>query len=239
MINEIEICLERFFSSFYNLYRNDYAKLVDILLRAYDERGTNGLSGIDNLLVKNLAKIINTLRLIKVDTLNKMKEFILNHCTEYHSIYVIDCLGLPELYALWCEASKLGLIPILRVFINTRANTRAFKEVFGVESLRQVAERAGGLAYRRLDELLHHKRWLAIFSGTTSREEFMRLLIDRINYLLSIRSLLVRSGTMILTDHGYDIVCINTRYIAEHSHIPKSKLALAKLASVLLLKRPG
>lgn len=231
MSNEISKYLQKFFNSFYSKYKHNYRKFIDVFLRAY-ERDTRGLSDIDKLLVKDLNSIINMLRAVRIDTLHEMRDFILRYRINYKYVYVVDCLGLPELYALWCRASKVGFMPIVRVFVNQKATTRAFKEVFGDETLGQVAEDVGGLVFRKLDTLLHSE----IFKELKSRNESVELLVGRMRYVVSLLPLM-KDNIMIFSDHGYDVIRIDSKYIAKHTHIRRTRIALAKLAPVMLLKR--
>jgi len=229
MSSEIERSLQKLFNSFYNIYKNNYEDFVDIFLRAY-EHELHGLPDVKRLFVEDLINIIDMLRVVRIDTLHEMKDFIERYRANYRYIYVVDCLGLPELYALQCRASETGLINITRIFINQEATTRALKEVFGVETLSHVAEDVNGMVFRRLDTKLHEK-----FKEPKSRKEILDLLIGRMKYIISLS--LEEGNTMIFSDHGYDVIHTDSKYTAEHAHIHKTKVALAKLAPVILLKR--
>jgi len=227
---EIEERIRTFFNSFYNIYRCDYRKFIDLFLNAY-ERDVQSLTNIEKGLVENLINIIDMLRTVRKDTIHEMKDFIMRYRFNYRHVYVVDCLGLPELYALWCNAVDKKLIPIVKVFINVEATTKAFKEVFESETMGYVAKDVDGIVFRRLDSRLHET-----FDKLKTREELINLLVARMNYM--ILSLPIgKEDTMIFADHGYDIERLNSKYIAKHTYIRKLKVALSKLAPVMLLKK--
>ncbi len=227
----IEDRLMRFFESFHSIYKDNYRRLAEILLRAY-EGDVRGLSATDRMLVNDLLEVIRELRIARSSTLHEMRDFILRSSPGYDYVYVVDALGLPELYGLWCEAGKVKLIPILKLFVNSEANTRAFKEVFGCEDLACVAGASQGMVLKKMDVLIHD-----IMSGESrSRYEIIDLIVARVKHV-TLELPLVKGNTMILSDHGYDIVRVNSRYIATHTHGHRTPLALAKIAPVILLKR--
>jgi len=223
----------KLFNTFHSRFKCDYKKFVDIVLRAY-ESNLYGLSSEERLLVKYLINIINELRAWNADTLNEMKNFVEKYRSNYRQTYVVDCLGLPDIYAIWCEACEKGLIGEVKVFINRKATTSALKEAFGAETLTDVAIHTDGIVLRKFDTLLHSE----IFREPKSRSEFVNLLVERMKYAASQLLSLAEKNTMILSDHGYDIISHNSMYVAKHTRIPRTKIALARLAPVVLLKQP-
>jgi len=230
--SEVERRIHRLFNSFLNLYGDDYGKFADILLRAY-EGNTSGLQPVGRLLVEELADLIALLRALSIDTLGELERFVEAHRSEY-GIYVLDCLGLPELYALWHRARKASFVPVIRVFINRETRTEAFKRVFSSETMSGVAEKVSGTVFRKLDEQVHSADFLG---EPRNREEFLSLLVGRMRYAVSHFSF-ANVNVMILSDHGYDVVRVGSKYVARHTHLDRSRAALAKLAPVLMLKKP-
>jgi len=229
---EVERTLLKFFNTFHSTFNCNYKKLTDIFLRAY-ERDLYGSPSIERLLIEYLVRAIDAFRGWSTDTLHEMRNFVEHYRGNYKRICVVDCLGLPELYAIWCEAYERGFIVEVKVFVNRKAITKAFEEVFGVETLTDAARHTDGIVLRRLDTLLHSE----MFREPRDRNEFANLLIGRMKYVASLLLSLVEGDTMILSDHGYDIISLNSKYVAKHTHIPKSKIALARLAPVVLLKQ--
>jgi len=230
---EIEKLILKFFITFHNTFKCNYRKLADILLLAY-KHDLHRLSSLEFLPAKYLVQLINMLRAQNADTLNAMRDFVKQHRSEYREAYIVDCLGFPELYAIWCEACEKGFLVEVKVFINRDATTRALKEVFNAETLDAVAQLIDGMVLRRLDTLLHSE----LFSIPREDAEFKNLLVERMKYAAMTLLSLVRDRAIILSDHGYDVLNIDSKYVAMHMHMPRSKIALAKLAPLVLLKKP-
>ena len=227
----VEERLMKFFNSFHNIYRDNYRRRVELLLVAY-EGDVKGISAIDRKLVNNLLEVMRELRTARGSTLHKMRDFILKYRDNYDFIYVVDGLGLPELYGLWCEAGKKRLLPVLKVFVNMEASTRAFKEVFKCEDLACVAREVQGMVLKKTDVLIHD----VMSEEPRSQDEIINLIVARVKYV-TLELPLVEGNTMILSDHGYDIVRVNSKYIVTHTRDRGAHLILAKIAPVVLLKR--
>lgn len=229
MASKIEDHIYEFFNSFYNVYRLNYKKFADLFLTAYEHTPT-ALNSIEMMIIKTLNSLMNAARAEIGNALDEMVEFVKSYRSEYSYIYVIDCIGLPDLYALWSSATEKRLIPIVKIFINQEAKTISFKEAFGAESMKQVATIFSGQVFRKPDEMLHSE----MFAKPRDRSEFVKLLAWRMKYIASMLPL--DKSTMILSDHGYDVLREGSKYVASHVNIPKAKKALAKLAPVILLK---
>jgi len=227
---EAELHLLKLFNTFRSLFGCDYRRFADVFLRAY-EYDVRGLSGAEQLLVEYLAEMIKAFRALDVDTVGEMNSFVERYRNIYRYVYVVDCLGLPELYAVWCEAGRRGFAVEVKVFVNRDASTKAFKGVFGAGSMADVAKGIDGMVLKRLD------KWIHLDEEPKTRDELVSWLVGRMMYAASILLSLAGGNTMILSDHGYDVVRLDSKYAAKHTHIPKTKLALAKLAPALMLKR--
>ena len=235
-INEIEPRLKALLNSICTIHKRNYEKFVDILLRAYD-RDLQGLQPLDRGFVEDLADLMATLRAVRTDTLHELKNFIDSYRNDYKYVYVVDCLGLPDLYALMCSIDNVKFN--FRIFINQRTNTQAFKNAFASETMADVAKMLSGLVIRRLDTSLHEISE-KMSSGGLNRNEVLNIIVGRMNYVSSLLASLMthmRAKTMIVTDHGYDVIRIDSKYIINHVFTPNIKPILAKLALVVLLKK--
>jgi len=228
MATELEGRLQDLFNSFYNLYGRNFRKFVDLFLRAY-ERNVKWLNNIDRSLFEDLADIMDMLRLANRSTLHEMRAFLEGIKSHYSYAYFVDCLGLPELYALWHKAVDLGLVPILRAYINIEADTAAFKREFGAKTTAEVASLFKGFALRRLDTRLHE-----LLGKPKTFEKLRDEILSRMEYVVA--SLPIgREDIIVFTDHGYDVFRTNSMYYAKHVH--ERDAAFSKLASVLILKK--
>jgi len=97
-----------------------------------------------------------------------------------------------------------------------------------------VAEKVSGRVFRKLDEQVHSTDFLG---KPYDRGEFLSLLVGRMRYAVSHFSF-TKNNVMMLSDHGYDVVRVGSKYVARHTHLDRSRAALAKLAPVLMLKKP-
>lgn len=225
-LSDLEVRIHQFFTSFYSLYKNNYRLFVEIFLRGIDEDIRN-LPEQNRFLVNSVAEIIRILRVINYDTLSEMREFVEKHRSSYRYVIVVDCLGIPDMYALWSLAYRKGFMPIVKTFINIKAITQSFKEIFGADRMADVASSLHGLIIKRLDTLLHTD----MPPGGLTRENLISILIKRMAY---VSTLPLERKTMVLSDHGYDIERFNSLYVISHGYVKGS--VLAKLAPVILIK---
>lgn len=227
-VKNLEEDLNRFLNSFFNLYRDDYRKFVEIFIRSI-EGDKSSLTGIDLNLVEHLMRIVQTIQGVNTDTLLDMRTFVEKYRGDYSYIYVVDCLGLPDIYALFYVACKRGFMANLKIFINIKGVTEPFKRAFDAETLSQVATSLQGLVIRRPDAILHSD----VFAKPHNREELIRALVGRMKYVVTLIPL--EKPTLVLSDHGYDIVREDTSYFIKHAHVKRP--IFTKLAPALLLKR--
>ncbi|MEM4677408.1 MAG: hypothetical protein QXY55_05925 [Candidatus Korarchaeota archaeon] len=225
-LSDLEVRIHQFFTSFYNLYKNNYRLFVEIFLRGIDEDVRN-LPEQNRLLANLVAEIIRILRTINYDTLSEMREFVEKHRSSYRYVIVVDCLGIPDMYALWSSANRKGLMPLVKTFINIKAITQSFKEKFGADTMADVASSLRGLVIKRLDTFLHTE----MPPGGLTRDNLIFMLVKRMAYVSTI---LLEKDTMVLSDHGYDIKRSNSLYVISHGYVKES--VLAKLAPVILIK---
>ena len=232
--SSIEQKLWSLLRSFREYYRCDYRKFADSLLRAYDN-DLQGLQPLDKRLVKGLADLISTLKYVRKHTLDEMRNFVERYKNDYEYIYVVDCLGLPDLYALMCSVDESKFNVIMRIFINQRTNTQAFKDAFASETMADAARTLGGLVIRILDTSLHEIEEKTN-NGELNRNEVLNIIVGRMKYVSSLLAPHMMIKTMIVTDHGYDVMRRGSGYIINHVFPSNIRPALAKLAPVILLK---
>lgn len=211
------------------MYKDNYQKFVELFLRSIDEGSKRDLSNLDSILVNYLMNIIHILRNTNTDTLSDMKMFIEKYRKDYSYLYVIDCLGLPDLYALWFTSNKKGFTPLVKTFINIEATTKTFKEVFSAGTMVQVAIGLQGMVIKRLDTFTHSD----MFARPHNREDLVKALITRMKYVEKLIPL--EGATMIISDHGFDIVRKDSLYVIQHGHT--KRMIFAKLALIMLVKK--
>lgn len=220
----IEERIIRLFNTFYHAHKCDFRLFADLFVRSY-EGDTRRLSPVDARFVEELSSLISELALAGNSTLPKLAELIKE--VEARRIYVVDCLGLPDLYAIWCHVNKS--IIVVRAFINPQAVTQTFKEVFGARTMAGVAASLGGLVLKSLDTMIHSEafKW-------QDRNSLVGAIAARADYVRSYLGPLAEPGTVFISDHGYDAVKDGNRYAAAHAGLQKPKLA--KLSSLVAIK---
>jgi len=131
----------------------------------------------------------------EVDSVNLLRNLISGR-KAIEKAYLIDDLGLPEIYAL---AKNFGYSNLsLKVMINEVGNTQTFKNIFGVNYMNELSRILGAQLITRQDRLVHE-----IFSRWVSYDELLRLM----EKLLPTRLLEIidAAPAIIIADHGYDI----------------------------------
>lgn len=110
--------------------------------------------------------------------------------------YLVDDLGLPEIYAL---AKNFGYSNLsLKVIINEVGNTQTFKNIFGVNYMNELSRILGAQLITGQDRFIHE-----IFSRWFGYDE----LLSTMEKLLGKRLLEIieRASAIIIADHGYDV----------------------------------
>jgi hypothetical protein len=123
--------------------------------------------------------------------------------------YLIDDLGLPEIYSLTKNFGYLNLS--IKVVINKVGNTQTFKNVFGVNYMVELARILGAQLITKQDYYIHET-----FSQWFSYDELLKTM----DKLLNRRLLeLIKSGpAIIIADHGYDIEHVAGYYRLCHGY---------------------
>jgi len=157
-----------------------------------------------------------------------------------YNVYVVDCLGLPELYWIYYYASqKYGETCIdVNGYINEKALTSEFTETFEARSMLEVADMYRGHRFKPLDTAVHKKLGtpmrIEMFLDTAEAvllravKRFFTPFLDGIERML------------IVSDHGYDVYCEDGKYYATHiKHRPAVPLenlpSLSKLSVMLTI----
>ncbi len=128
---------------------------------------------------------------------------------EHYAKYLIDNLGLPEIYSLfWSLSSQYHRninLARIKAVINPRGNTAEFKESIGEETMRDIASKYGLQLIRGLDKAVHE-----VFSKPMDIESLIRSMRSNLlMYAISIIKHDLEQGSvlLIIADHGYDIEC--------------------------------
>lgn len=218
----IEERIMRFFNTFYHAHGCNFRLFADIFIRAY-EGGTRGLNPVDARLIDELTGLMSDLAAAGNSTLPKLAELVKGVAARY--IYLVDCLGLPDIYALWCHSS----IAVIKAFINPQAVTQTFKTVFGARTMAEIAGSLGGLVLRSLDTMIHSEvfKW-------QDRNSLIDAIAARAEYVRSHLGPLAKPATVFFSDHGYDVLKDGDRYAAAHTGLKRPRLA--KLSTFLAIK---
>lgn len=139
--------------------------------------------------------------------------------------YLVDNVGLPEIYAL---ARRFGYPRLtLRVIINEKGNTQAFKELFGVTYMRDLSDILGAQLIRGQDRLVHEalgQRWM-------DYEELLKGIARLSERLLE---LVGEPPALLIADHGYDIERLGDKYRLCHG-VNCSRAALSVICPIVLI----
>jgi len=125
------------------------------------------------------------------------------------SRYLVDDLGLPEIYEILRYSMQLGRnINLARIlaFINPWGNTAAFKLAFDEGSMREIARNYVTDFIRGQDELVHEifGKFMNIEDLISSMNNKLRTnIIHLVKHDLEIKD----NSLLIMADHGYDIEC--------------------------------
>ncbi len=192
-------------------HRVEYGSFVHVVIRA---EGYNiaHLNFLQKQLADKLSALIELVERCRQFSSN-FEEIISQKVQELtkgqYVKYLVDNLGLPEIYGLFWQLSNkyhrnINLAEI-RAVINPRGNTAEFKNAVGEETMRKIAERYGLQLIKGLDEKVHQ-----MFNNPMRTELLIRsmeenLLRHAINILE--HDLKREMKLLIIADHGYDIEC--------------------------------
>lgn len=117
--------------------------------------------------------------------------------------YLIDNLGLPEIYAL---AKNFGYSNIsLKIMINRVGNTQTFKNIFGVNYMSELSRILGAQLITEQDRLIHE-----IFGQWFEYYELLKAMGKLLKE--GLLEIIKSTPAIIIADHGYDIEHINGYY---------------------------
>lgn len=167
--------------------------------------------------IRNLISIINTAP--KPGNLRKEVGDIIRDLLRSVNVnigYLVDNLGLPEIYGIMRIAQRSNRnvnLVVIKALINPKGNTMEFKEALNEDTMPKVAEDYGLQLVRGQDKAVHE-----VFS------EYMdvnKLITEMKNKLLLNIAKIIKSDMerglriLIIADHGYDIECLSglCRYV--------------------------
>ncbi len=139
--------------------------------------------------------------------------------------YLVDDLGLPEIYAL---AKSFGYPNLsLKVIVNEMGNTQTFKEIFGVNYMNELSRILGAQLIAGQDRLVHE-----IFGRWVTYNELLRLM----GKLLPTRLLEIidEAPAIIIADHGYDVEHVGGYYRLCHG-LECRKALLSMICPIILV----
>jgi hypothetical protein len=166
------------------------------------------------------------------DNLALMRDYVLRLVGSGYTPLLVDCLGLPEVYEVYSRvAERCGFIAVsIRPYVNGQALTRRFKDAFLSQTMAEIAGRLGAELYRAVDKTLSGE-----LGKPRSLEELLELADARLGGMArGLAGDAVNSRkTVIISDHGYDVYCDNTRR-CRLAHGPKGRLS--RIAPVVIVE---
>jgi hypothetical protein len=166
------------------------------------------------------------------DNLALMRDYVLRLVRGGYTPLLVDCLGLPEVYEVYSRvAERCGFIAIsIRPYINSQALTKRFKDAFLSQTMAEIAERLGAELYKVIDKTLFGE-----FGKPRNLEELLELADARLGGMArGLANDAVNSKkSVIISDHGYDVYCDNTRR-CHLAHGPKGRLS--RIAPVVIVE---
>lgn len=211
----------RVFNTFYTAHKCDFSAFADLFIKAY-EGGYRRGGPLDARVVEELAALISEAASASASTLPELAQ--LTRELGVRRVYVVDCMGIPEVYALWCRARGA-----VRLFVNPSGVTQAFKDAFGASTMAEVAKTLGGAVVKRLDAMAHSDLF-----APQSRAALAKAIAARMEYAYAHLGQLAEPGSAFISDHGYDVVKAGDKYAAAHTGLRRP--SLAKLATVYVVK---
>ena len=206
----------------------NYEDFVGAMVSAYGFRPkkvahARVVDKIETLIETMRKKSIKHLRL-RVDSVDLLRNLIAGR-RGIVKAYLIDDLGLPEIYAL---ARSFGYPNLsLKVILNEVGNTQTFKDIFGVDYLNELSRILGAQLIAGQDRLVHE-----IFGRWVSYDELLRTM----GKLLPTRLLEIIGSipAIIIADHGYDVEHTGGYYRLCHGSDCRKAL-LSMICPIILL----
>jgi hypothetical protein len=136
----------------------------------------------------------------------------------------VDGFGLAEAYVVYAELSAAGAPPFVDVNINPRGDTLGFKQRLGVQTMAQASKKLRtATLYRSVDKLIHG---LPPMPPEELASALERELGERLKRIAEDAK---RSGSAVVSDHAYDVVCEDGACRLCHG----AKCPLSRLAFVI------
>jgi hypothetical protein len=146
--------------------------------------------------------------------------------------FLVDCLGLPEVYEVYARISEeCGVLaPLVKPYINGLGVTQRFKEVHETSTMAELARILGTSIYKSIDKEIH---------GEFSKPMELNNLLDMAEAKLRsvarglAKDALKSMKAVIISDHGYDSYCDDLgRYHLGHG----DESRLAKIAPLIIIE---
>lgn len=214
-------------------YGLSYERFFSVLLCAYGYICEPEVEGGYADVVNYAKSLIRTAESADYDdvSLDNMVRFTRHMQESGYKLYLVDCLGLPEVYAIYmlassnCGETRVTVTP----YINPEAKTDRFREAFKKETMAEIARDLSAPIFRSPDEVLHSElgRWVEV--GV-----FVNLAKNRLHSVtrLIAESAIQSKKAVVVSDHGYDIYCRENLCYASHTeHEPM----LSKIAPMIIV----
>jgi len=146
--------------------------------------------------------------------------------------FLVDCLGLPEVYEVYAKITKgCGALAVsVEPYINASALTSEFEETYGSPTMLELAKALGTSLYRSTDEAVHEE--LGEPMGLDSLLSLARLRLKSVAERLAEDAMRTKRA-LIISDHGYDVHhSPPDKYYLGHGRESK----LAKIAPLIIVE---
>jgi len=211
----------------------DYRRFLELLIscRYHIESNYFSLLCSDGRFANLLQRLVNMLAKSS-DTLNLMSGKVLELSLRGYKPFLIDCLGLAEVYEIYRIVSSVcgNISVIVKVYVNLRALTEEFKSKYHASSMSELAKALGASLYQKsTDSYIHGELGkLQKLESILSRAEAGLAPVIR-----SVASDAISFGkAFIFSDHGYDAFCTpQGECYLEHG----SQSILAKIAPLIVI----
>ncbi len=210
-----------------------YKDFFSILICAYGYSCKPEVEGRYVDAVNYAKSLIQTAKNIGYDeaSLDDMEQFANKMWVRGYRLYLVDCLGLPEVYAIYMLASSnCGEINVtVTPYINPEAKTDRFKEAFKKGTMVEIARDLGAPIFGSPDEILHSE-----LSKGVDVEKLVDLARTRLHEIAKlIADSAIRSKrAVVISDHGYDIYCLKSSCYASHTD---REPILSKIAPMIMI----
>ena len=166
------------------------------------------------------------------DSLPLMRRRVEDLVRKSYKPFLVDCLGLPEVYEVYAKITKeCGTLAVhVEPYINASALTSEFEETYESPTMLELARALGTSLYRSTDKAVHEE--LGKPMGLDSLLSLARLRLKSLAERLAEDAVRTRKA-LIISDHGYDAYYIPPdKYYLGHGCESK----LAKIAPLIIVE---